>query len=147
MSEISIKGKTFYDKTARLAQSCWGTSPEQTQFAALLFNLGVVKDETSQPKTSQLHLWLLSYEFSETVLVLTKDKIAVLTSKRKKVLLEEMEVPPGYEGPALSVTLRDPNADNQASNFNAFLADAFGRGRPSGPIGIFSGEQVQGAFS
>lgn len=28
MSEISIKGKTFYDKISRLWQNCWGTSEE-----------------------------------------------------------------------------------------------------------------------
>ena len=105
MSEINIKGKTFYDKINRLSTHCWGPSSssgkdkEATNFSALLFNLGVVKDDTSQPKTSQLHLWLMSYEFSETVIILTKLKIAVLTSRRKKVLLEQMEVPQDYQGP------------------------------------------------
>ena len=60
-----------------------------------------MRDETNQPKTSQLHLWLMSYEFSETVIVVTKEKIAVLTSRRKKVLLEQMEVPEGYSGPQM----------------------------------------------
>lgn len=86
MSEISIKAKTFFNKINRLAQSCWGS--DEPSHSALLFNLGVVKDESSQPKTSQLHLWLMSYEFSETVIILTKEKIAVLTSRRKKDLLE-----------------------------------------------------------
>ena len=44
--------------------------------------------------------------------MITRERVAVLTSKRKKVLLENMEVPVDYEGPKLVVTLRDPNQDN-----------------------------------
>ena len=54
----------------------------------------------------------MSYEFSETIIIVTKEKIAILTSRRKKVLLEEMEIPAEYKGPSLAVTLRDANAEN-----------------------------------
>lgn len=73
MTDIAIKGKTFYDKISRLIQDSWGTNAAQNaDFTAFLFNLGVVKDESSQPKTSQFHLWLMSYEFSETVIIVTQ---------------------------------------------------------------------------
>ena len=73
MTDIAIKGKTFYDKISRLIQDSWGSNAaENVDFTAFLFNLGVVKDESSQPKTSQFHLWLMSYEFSETVIIVTQ---------------------------------------------------------------------------
>ena len=71
----------------------------------------------------------------------------MLTSRRKKVLLEQMAVPTDYEGPRLSVTLRDPNTENQNGNFDSFLDSVFGEDKPTGPMGVFNGEQVQGNFS
>jgi hypothetical protein len=40
-----------------------------------------------------------------------KNKVVVLTSNRKKVLLEEMKAPEEYKGPKVEVFLRDPNPD------------------------------------
>ena len=94
--EIEIKGQAFYDKIKRF-YDVW-TQPSY-DFGAFCFILGQVKDDTRQEKTSQLHLWLLSYEFSETVITFNKSKIVVLTSNRKKILLDEMKAPDGYEGP------------------------------------------------
>lgn len=93
-----------------------------------------------------MHLWLLSYEFSETVITLAKDKIVVLTSNRKKVLLDEMKAPDGYKGVHVEVVLRDPNQDKQAENFDAYIKQALhGIGKKT--IGMFSGETLQGNFA
>jgi len=40
-----------------------------------------------------------------------RKKIVVLTSNRKKQLLDEMKAPEGYKGPVVEVILRDPNVD------------------------------------
>ena len=112
-----------------------------------MFNLGVVKDESMQPKTSSLHLWLMAYEFSETIMIVTKSKVAFLTSRRKKTLLEQMEKPADYKGPALEVILREPNAEKLNDNFDQLLKSAFGDlDKVKGPIGVFSNEQPQGNF-
>ena len=58
-----------------------------------------------------------------------------------------MEVPAEYTGPRLQVTLRDPNSENQAGNFDSYLETVFGTEKPTTCIGIFSGETVQGNFS
>ena len=76
-----------------------------------MFSLGVVKDESMQPKTSSLHLWLMAYEFSETIMILTKNKVAFLTSKRKKLLLENVEKPKDCESFDLEVILREANQE------------------------------------
>ena len=41
----------------------------------------------------------------------------------------------------MTVTLRDPKAENQVTNFDSYLKSAFGEAKPDGPIGIFSAEQ------
>jgi nucleosome binding factor SPN SPT16 subunit len=67
----------------------------------------------------------LSYEFSETIIIFVKNKVVVLTSNRKKVLLEEMKAPEEYKGPLVEVILRDPNPDKQTENFDALIKTAF----------------------
>jgi nucleosome binding factor SPN SPT16 subunit len=106
--EVEIKGQAFYDKIKRFYDT-WDKS--ESDFGSFCFILGTVKDDTRQDKTSQLHLWLLSYEFSETVMTFNRKKIVVLTSNRKKQLLDEMKAPEGYKGPIVEVILRDPNVD------------------------------------
>ena len=69
------------------------TEPSFEDTAAMLVNLGVVKNDDTQPKTCLFHLWLLAFEFSETVIGISKKKLVVLTSNRKKQILDKMEVP------------------------------------------------------
>jgi nucleosome binding factor SPN SPT16 subunit len=107
-ASVEIKGQAFYDKVKRFYDT-WA-KPEY-DFGSFCFILGTVKDDTRQERTSQLHLWLLSYEFSETIITIQKDKICVLTSNRKKTLLDEMKAPESYKGPMVEVVLRDPNVD------------------------------------
>lgn len=56
-------------------------------------------------------MWLLAYEFSETIIIFDrtkKGKVIFLASKRKKALLDAMGMPDDYKGPELIVKLRDP---------------------------------------
>ena len=75
----------------------------------MLVNLGVVKEDETSPKTCLFHLWLLAFEFSETIMGFTRERCVILTSNRKKKILEEMKKPENYEGPPLEIILRDPN--------------------------------------
>ena len=80
----------------------------QTQdIRAMIVTLGLVKEDDTQSKTCLFHLWLLSYEFSETIIGFTTEKVVVLTSKRKKEILDSMVCPKDYKGPPLTVLLRD----------------------------------------
>ena len=83
----------------------------------------------------------MAYEFSETIMIVTKTKVSFLTSRRKKTLLEQMEKPADYVGPELEVVLREANADRLNDNFDQLLKSAFGDvEKVKGPIGTFSGE-------
>ena len=90
--EIHIKSDHFYDKISRIVK-VMSTEPSFEDTAAMLVNLGVVKNDDTQPKTCLFHLWLLAFEFSETVIGISKKKLVVLTSNRKKQILDKMEVP------------------------------------------------------
>ncbi len=65
---------------------------------AFIVNLGLVKDDDTQVNTCLFHLWLMAYEFSETVIGISKEAFVILTSNRKKLILEKMEIPTDYEG-------------------------------------------------
>ena len=84
---VVINADNFKEKLIRLCQSA------ASRATTFLFVLGQVDpDRPQQSVTSQLHLWLLQYEFSETALLIRpQEKISYfLTSKRKTVLLEQM---------------------------------------------------------
>ena len=84
-----------------------------------------------------LHSWLMSYQFSETIIVLTKKNIAVFTSQQKKEYLEAMEIPEGYQGPKLLTVLRDPKVD--PPEYLKFVESAYGKdAKIKGPIGTFA---------
>lgn len=111
--EIVIKGDNFYQKIERITKIL-NNEQLYANVDALVVNLGLVKDDDTQPKTCLFHLWLLAFEFSETIIGVSKESLVVLTSKRKQEILEKMEVPQGYKGPALKIILRDPNSKEQA---------------------------------
>ena len=59
------------------------------------------------------HLWLLAFEFSETIIGISKNKAVFLTSKRKKEILEKMETPANYSGPKVEIILRDTASEKE----------------------------------
>lgn len=88
----------------------------------------------------------MSYQFSETIIVLTKTKIAVFTSQQKRDYVEAMEVPEGYQGPKLVTVLRDPKVD--PPEYLKFLETAYGKdSKIKGPVGTFAQEQYNGNFA
>jgi nucleosome binding factor SPN SPT16 subunit len=83
---ITLNVPSFQDKLAKLTDAL---DPN----TIYLFTLGTVTQETnSQPLTSQFHLWLLAFEFSETAIAISKTNCIFLTSKRKQELINAMKI-------------------------------------------------------
>jgi len=61
--------------------------------------MGKISDGIKRPKTSDFFVWLLNYDFPETILLITKEKIVFAVSPKKKRMLEVMETPMDYKGP------------------------------------------------
>lgn len=57
---------------------------------AMMFGFGINSDLTLYQKTTAVFSWLLGYEFSETVMLVTKAKVAFLTSVRKGAILDSL---------------------------------------------------------
>jgi nucleosome binding factor SPN SPT16 subunit len=60
-----------------------------------------------------LHNWLFCYEFAETILSFTNNKLHILASESKKQYLGKMEKPDNYSGPEVEIFIKlskeDPN--------------------------------------
>jgi len=52
--------------------------------------MGKTSEDSSRPLTSDFFLWLLDYEFSDTIFLMTKTKAIFAVSAKKKELLEKM---------------------------------------------------------
>ena len=79
----------------------------------------VSQDANLQPLTSQFHLWLLQYEFSETILMIRKGQPAhFLTSKRKQQLIQSMKL-----DEEVKVTQKEVETNKELfdANFKQFL--------------------------
>jgi len=55
--------------------------------------MGKVNEDSLRPNTADFFLWLLNFEFSDTVLLITREKIVFAVSQKKKQLLEAMQKP------------------------------------------------------
>jgi len=97
---------------------------------------GARDDETVYKKSSSLHLYLLGYEFTDTILLLVKTKLFVLTSRKKAALLEPLKGK--GEGKVKLTVLQRSREDNNQENFNDLLS-AVRRGGTR--IGILMKEQ------
>lgn len=65
---------------------------------------GKVNDEDLlRPETAEFIMWLLHWEFSDTIILLLKKKIIFGVSPKKAQLLSSMETPDGYDGPSLQI--------------------------------------------
>ena len=81
--QIVISSDNFFAKVSRMADLL----RKDPTIKCFIVNLGLVKDEITQPHSCMFHLWLLAFEFSETVIAITKNELVILTSKRKKEIL------------------------------------------------------------
>ena len=108
---IKLNAELFQEKLARFTALCDSNS-------TYVFVLGAVtQEDNAQPLTSQFHLWLLTYEFSETIISIKNNEVYFLTSKRKLALIQNMNLP------NVKVTERDAStqAEAQTKNFQAYL--------------------------
>lgn len=55
---------------------------------ALLVVMGKVREDPMRHKTVEFFIWLLNYEFSDTIVLFTKQKIVFAVSAKKKALLD-----------------------------------------------------------
>eukprot|EP00743_Colponemidia_sp_Colp-15_P004304 GILK01004643.1.p1 GENE.GILK01004643.1~~GILK01004643.1.p1 ORF type:complete len:1051 (-),score=281.73 GILK01004643.1:164-3265(-) len=120
-SNVSIDANRFYTRLARL-HSQWKNAESEPSFKnldALDFCYGRSSDDALELKTAALQLWLLGYEFPETVMVLTNDTLFFLSSQKKVSILEPLKA--RADAPIRLELLTRNNADNNAANYKQIM--------------------------
>ncbi|KAJ3071143.1 FACT complex subunit spt16 [Podochytrium sp. JEL0797] len=101
--------------------------------------------EAGYQKTSALQLWLLGYEFTDTVIVLLKDSIAVLTSTKKANILQTL-IDAQEVKDKVPIELfrrgKDDAANKALFDQVAELVRAQG-----GPVGVIAKDKQKGKFA
>ncbi|KAJ2082336.1 FACT complex subunit spt16 [Coemansia sp. RSA 988] len=63
-------------------------------------------------KTIATHLWLFGYEFSDTIILLTKDKFIITTQRKKAKILQQLQDTPKGVPLEILVITKEPSAEN-----------------------------------
>ena len=145
MSSTQINRELFFSRLQQL-HSQWLKNRETPVWAeanALCIIMGSRDDDITYKKSSSLHLWLLGYEFTDTILLLVKKRLYILTSRKKAAIVE-----PLLEGNATSEVqvevLQRMREDNNQRNFNDLIAAIRKQGIR---LGTLTKERVLGEFA
>lgn len=107
---------------------------------ALACIVGGSSDEILYSRSISLQIWLLGYELSDTLMVLTEKAIYFLASKKKIECLAQLQKNLDSEVPKIHLLPRD-KADNDAKNF-AKIANAIKESKEGQTLGVFSKDKV-----
>jgi nucleosome binding factor SPN SPT16 subunit len=108
--------------------------------------MGKVKDEPERPATSDFIMWLLLWEFSDTIVIFLKEKVIFAVSPRKAKLLEAMKQDAAidFKGPTLEIITRDMKAEPIPEFVKKVLAEV---PETVTKFGYFKNDKVDGDLS
>ncbi|KXS15107.1 SPT16-domain-containing protein [Gonapodya prolifera JEL478] len=117
MAEVQIDEGVFHRRALRLWNS-WKSSSTAWGCDSLFFFVGASSDEDADDfgrKTTCVQVWLIQYEFTDTALCFTRDKLVILTSQKKATYLEKLQTADLQEKIPLEILKRgkDPVENKQ----------------------------------
>lgn len=69
-------------------------------------------EQSSQKKTSKLHEYILSYDFSDSIILFSPKNVCFFLAAKKKMMIESIKKPSGINAPEIKTILRIPPNDN-----------------------------------
>ncbi|KAF8468318.1 FACT complex subunit-domain-containing protein [Kalaharituber pfeilii] len=137
--EIKIDKTTFENRLSAL-QTAW-KDKKNDAFSGVKSILSVMgkTEEGPYSKSLALHFWLLGYEFPATLILITPDKMYVITTQKKAKLLEPLKsgkIP-------LEILIKGKDDTANEKNYKDIIEVMKKSG---GKVGIFSKEQPKGPF-
>ncbi|KAL7754343.1 FACT complex subunit spt16 [Sorochytrium milnesiophthora] len=141
---VEIDAAAFHRRASALI-SAWQSSSDETirDLDALLITVGAADEQNLYAKNACTQVWLLGYEFTDTVFAITRDKtFYVVTSQKKATYLESLE----NSGQTKVVLLRRTKNEADNAQLNSQLVEklaASGRGKQ---LGTFVKDKPQSKF-
>ncbi|KZC04875.1 FACT complex subunit spt16 [Dufourea novaeangliae] len=149
MANVSVDKETFFRRMKRL-YAAWkdgevGTDDSFSKMDCLVSSVGTDEDIVYS-KSTALQTWLLSYELTDTIMILAEDSVNFLASKKKIEFLRKLENQKTEDTgvPPVKLLVRDRN-DEDKGNF-AKLIDIIKESKKGKTLGVFSKENYPGAF-
>ncbi|XP_066591471.1 FACT complex subunit spt16 isoform X2 [Prorops nasuta] len=149
MPNVSLDKETFFRRMKRL-YAAWkegeaGNDDSFSKIDCLISAVGTDEDIVYS-KSTALQTWLLTYELSDTIMILAEDSISFLASKKKIEFLKKVEAQKEEETgvPPVKLFMRD-RSDEDKANFSK-LIKIIKNSKNGKTLGVFSKENYPGAF-
>ncbi|KAL6266265.1 hypothetical protein P5V15_003125 [Pogonomyrmex californicus] len=149
MANVSLDKDMFFRRMKRL-YAAWkdgevGTDDSFSKMDCLISAVGTDEDIVYS-KSIALQTWLLSYELTDTIMILAEESINFLASKKKIEFLRKVENQNTEDTgvPPVKLFVRD-RVDEDKGNF-AKLIEVMKQSKKGKTLGVFSKENYPGAF-
>ncbi|KAJ2779160.1 FACT complex subunit spt16 [Coemansia interrupta] len=115
MSDVQLDAAAFHRRAKRLTNSV-----KKADVDSILILQGRSDENHPYTKTIATQMWLLGYEFPNTLILVTSDKIYVVASQKKAKILEALKSTPG--GVPIEIFVHGKDAAKNQEIFNQTIS-------------------------